>query len=191
MSNGTLGELGLLLQRRCVLLMGASGSGKSTLAGRLSADTGAAVVSYDRHQRHVAGDTGVEPVSEKALTAAWADLAVHCAAGTPVIVDGTHCQPERRAAVRAIATAHGFDTVVLVLLVPLAECLNRQRFRARRVPASDVERQHTAITAALPALAGEGHAAVVRLPSPEDYLAPMVRALRQPDMPTTSEEDPS
>jgi predicted kinase len=90
---------------------------------------------------------------------------MHCAAGTPVIVDGTHCQPERRWAVRDIAAAHGLDTVVVVLVVPLAVCLDRQARRTRRVPAADVARQHAAITAALPDLAGEGHAAVVLLPA--------------------------
>lgn len=170
-------EPGTDLSRRCVLMMGASGSGKSTLAEQLAAATGAALVSYDHHQRHVAGDAGFEPVSEQALTAAWAELGTHFAAGTPVIVDGTHCQPERRDTVHAIAAAHGFDTVVLVLLIPLAECLDRQQLRARRVPASDVERQHTAITAALPALADEGHAAVIQLSPPEDHFGRVLHAL--------------
>ncbi|MEU4807396.1 AAA family ATPase [Actinosynnema sp. NPDC023587] len=153
----------LLLPGRCVLLMGASGSGKSTLANALAAGSGAVVVSYDRHQRRVPGDTGVEPVGDRALATARAELAACCAAGTPVIVDGTHSQAERRIAARAVAVAHGLDTVVLVLLVPLEACLDRQGSRTRRVPAVDVARQHAAVTAALPGLADEGHAAVVLL----------------------------
>jgi hypothetical protein len=50
-------------------------------------------------------------------------------------------------------------------VVPLAVCLDRQVLRTRHVPAADVARQHAAITAALPDLAGEGHAAVVLLPA--------------------------
>lgn len=147
----------------CVLLMAPSGAGKSTLAEHLARELGAAVVSYDAHQRRVPGDTGVEAVTEEALTAAWQELEAHCAAGTPVIVDGTHSQPERRARVHAIATAHGRATVLLVLMVPLEECLARQRSRVRRVPDHDVTRQHTAITAALPGVDAEGYAAVIRL----------------------------
>ncbi|MGK5548483.1 AAA family ATPase [Streptomyces sp. URMC 127] len=158
----------LLGPGRCLLMMGPSGSGKSTAAAQLAAELGAVVVSYDDHQRRVAGDTGVEPVSEQALTAAWAELDAHCAAGMPVIVDGTHCQPERRTAVREIASAHGLRTVVLVLLPPLDVCLERQQLRARRVPPADVARQHAAIAAALPALTAEGHAAVLRLPAAFD-----------------------
>jgi predicted kinase len=105
-----------------------------------------------------------------------------------VIVDGTHCQRERRDTVRAIATAHGFDTVVLVLLMPLAECLDRQRRRVRRVPTSDVERQHTAITAALPALADEGHAAVIQLSPSEDHLGRVLLALWESARPTKPED---
>ncbi|MCF1592406.1 AAA family ATPase [Streptomyces muensis] len=151
----------------CVLLMAPSGAGKSTLAEQLARELGAAVVSYDAHQRRMPGDTGVEAVTEDALTAAWAELATHCAAGTPVVVDGTHSQPERRARVHAIATVHGRATILLVLMVPLTECLARQQSRARKVPAADVTRQHTAITAALPALDAEGHAAVIRLEDAE------------------------
>jgi predicted kinase len=167
----------LQLPGRCVLMMGASGSGKSTLANVLAAESGAVVVSYDRHQRCVPGDTGVEPVGEQALAAARAELATHCAAGTPVIVDGTHCQPDRRWAVRNIATSHGLDTVVIVLVVPLAVCLDRQTSRVRRVPASDVARQHAAITASLPGLTDEGHAAVVLLPAAVDQLVADGQAL--------------
>ncbi|MFJ9634730.1 AAA family ATPase [Streptomyces sp. NPDC101175] len=148
---------------RCVLLMGASGSGKSTLAARLAAATGAVVVSYDSHQRLTDGDTGTEPVGERALAAAWAELDGHCAAGRLAIVDGTHCQPERRAAVRAIAAAHGMGTVVLVLRASLPVCLARQGLRQRQVPDTDVARQHAAVTASLPALVGEGHTAVLQL----------------------------
>ncbi|MFD8994237.1 AAA family ATPase [Streptomyces abikoensis] len=92
---------------RCLIVMGPSGSGKSTKAAQLAAELGAVVVSYDDHQRRAEGDTGVEPVGEQALARAWAELDAHLAAGTLVVVDGTHCQPERRAAVREIAAAHG------------------------------------------------------------------------------------
>jgi predicted kinase len=150
-----------LVAGRCVLMMGASGAGKSTLAGQLATVTGAVVVSYDGHQRQLAGGTGIEAVSDVALERAWGELAGYCAAGTPTIVDGTHCQPERRETVRAIAAAHGLETVVLVLLEPLAVCLARQGLRGRRVPEKDVVRQHEAITAVLLVLAGEGHTAVI------------------------------
>ncbi|RRR85700.1 ATP-binding protein [Streptomyces sp. RP5T] len=101
-----------------MLMMGAAGAGKSTLAGPLAAVTGAVVVSYDAHQRQLAGDTGTEAVSALALQRAWRELARHCAAGTPTVVDGTHCQPERREMARAIAAAHGLETVLLVLWSP-------------------------------------------------------------------------
>ncbi|MFJ9900028.1 AAA family ATPase [Streptomyces sp. NPDC091280] len=105
--------------------MGASGSGKSTLATRLAAAAGAVVVSYDSHQRLTDGDTGTEPVGERALAAAWAERDGHCVVGRSGIVDGAHCQIERRSAVRAIAGAHGMGTVVLVLKASLPTCLAR------------------------------------------------------------------
>jgi hypothetical protein len=56
-------------------------------------------------------------------------------------------------------------TVVLVLRAFLPTCLIRQSLRQRQVPDADVARQHAAITASLPTLVGEGHAAVVQMPA--------------------------
>ncbi len=50
----------------CMLLMAPSGAGKSTLVEQLARELGAAVVSYDAHQRRMPGDTGVEAVTEEA-----------------------------------------------------------------------------------------------------------------------------
>ncbi|GAB4590133.1 AAA family ATPase [Nocardia sp. IFM 10818] len=142
------------------LTVGAAGSGKSTLARGLAARIGAVVVSYDDHQRRLPGDDGKQAVTDVALAAAWAELDILCAASTPVIVDGTHCQAWRRATVRDIARVHHRPTVALVLRVPLQICQARQHLRDRQVPDSDIVRQHTAITAALPCLAAEGFTVV-------------------------------
>lgn len=149
---------------RVLMMVGPAGSGKTTLARQFAAGAGGAVVSYDRHQRAIPGDDGVESVSPRALAAAWQELTTCCAAGTPVVVDGTHSQAERRARVRAIASAAGYDTVAVVVLTPLEVCQARQDRRVRKVPPADVARQHAAITAALPELTGEGYAAVIHLP---------------------------
>ncbi|MFJ9634702.1 hypothetical protein ACIRU8_44135 [Streptomyces sp. NPDC101175] len=107
------------------------------------------VVSYDLHQRLTEADSGIDPVGQVALASAWGELDDHRVSGRPEIMDGTHCQIERRSAVRAIAgrERHG-----------------RRRSRAEGVPPdADVARQYAAITAAVPALAGEGHTAVFQL----------------------------
>lgn len=146
-----------------MVLIGASGAGKSTLAQALAAMTGAAVVSYDAHQRAMPGDDGRQSVTAEALAAAWKDLDTHCAAGVPVIVDGTHCQESRRRMVRAIAARYELPAIAIVLHPPLQTCLDRQSLRERQVPADDIALQHTAIRDALADLPGERYTAVVHL----------------------------
>jgi len=144
-----------------LLMMGPAGSGKSTLANRIAARHDAVIVSYDEHQRRQPDDDGSAPVGPQALADAHRELAALCAGDRLVVVDGTHCQPERRVAVRRIAAEHGRPTVVLVLLPDLATCLDRQTRRERRVPAVDVERQHREIVRSLPTLRDEGHQVVL------------------------------
>jgi predicted kinase len=147
-----------------ILLVGASGAGKSTLAARLLAarpDLGC--VSYDAHQRRQPGDDGVRACTAGAIAAAHSELEARCAAGLSTVVDGTHRQPERRAAVRAIAATHHLPVIAIVLLVPLQDCLTQQHHRARQVPAADVAAQHASIAAALPHLHSEGYAATLVL----------------------------
>jgi predicted kinase len=143
----------------CVVLMvGPSGSGKSTVAGWLAArNPGLKVLSYDAAQ----GDGGVCTLD--AVARVHAELAARCAQGLASLVDGTHRQPERRAAVSAAAAAHGLPVVAVVLQVPLASCLANQSRRPRRVPAVDVREHHAVLTAAMPDLLDEGYDVVVVL----------------------------
>jgi predicted kinase len=144
-----------------VLMIGASGAGKSTVAAWLATQRpGLEVLSYDVAQ----GDGGV--CTSAAVDQVHAALTARCAAGASSVVDGTHRQADRRAAVVAIAAAHGLPVVAVVLRVPLASCLRNQRRRTRHVPEADVRAHHAAVEASVPLLPGEGYAAVVALDEP-------------------------
>uniref|UniRef100_UPI003F4905A8 AAA family ATPase n=1 Tax=Amycolatopsis sp. CA-096443 TaxID=3239919 RepID=UPI003F4905A8 len=149
---------GDLLPMPCVVLMvGPSGAGKSSVAQRIAARTGMAVLSYDSEQ----GDGTT--VQQAAVDRAHARLQHRCAAGLSSVVDGTHRQPDRRAAVRAISTTHGLPVVAVALRVSLRTCLANQHRRDRHVPDEHVRSQHAALATAMPGLLDKGYHAVVVL----------------------------
>lgn len=142
----------LLLGPVVVLMVGPAGAGKSTVARELSVrHPHLVVVSYDQEQ----GDGGV--VDEAAVVRTQARLARRCAGGLGAVVDGTHRQLVRRAAVLRIAAEHQLPTVALVVLPSLERCLHQQALRARLVPETDVRAHHAAVTDLLPALPSEGY----------------------------------
>ncbi|MGX7828303.1 AAA family ATPase [Actinokineospora sp. 24-640] len=143
-----------------ITLIGPSGAGKSSLAARWSAAVPElAVLSYDTVQHDLTGDW--RTVTPAAVDQVHELLRARCAAGLGSIVDGTHVQPDRRAAVRAIAAQHGLPAVAVVLRVSLATCLRRQQDRARRAPGDDIRAQFEALAPQLPRLLSEPYAVLV------------------------------
>ncbi|MGW4527888.1 AAA family ATPase [Amycolatopsis sp. NPDC004378] len=141
-----------------VLMVGPAGSGKSTMARELAArHPNLEIVSYDREQ----ADGRI--VGAAAVARAHARLGRCCTGGRGAVVDGTHRQLERRAAVRRIAAAHRLPTIALVVLPSLERCLAQQRLRSRVVPESDVRAQHAAVTELLPRLPAERYDLVALL----------------------------
>ncbi|SEP53715.1 Predicted kinase [Amycolatopsis saalfeldensis] len=141
-----------------VLMVGPAGGGKSTVARELTAQRPhLEIVSYDREQ----ADGRI--VGAAAVARAHGRLRQCCAGGRGAVVDGTHRQPERRAAVQRIAVAHQLPTIALVVLPSLTRCLEQQLLRSRVVPESDVRAQHAAVTELLPSLPAEGYELVAVL----------------------------
>jgi predicted kinase len=117
-----------------VLLCGRPFSGKSTLAGRLSADHGAAVVSFDaiNLERGLHGGEGL-PIEEwaKTLEIAKARTATLLAKRPVVAVDDTLCFRWIREEFRTLARASGARCVLVYLDLPCGDLEARMAANAR------------------------------------------------------------
>lgn len=135
---------------RLVAVGGLSGSGKSTLARALAPDLGATpgavVLRSDQLRKRLAGLAETERLPREAYTAArsgevYGEIArladIILAAGHAVVVDAVSARPEQRAALWALAEAHGARFDGLWLDAP-AETL-KTRVTARLADASDAD----------------------------------------------------
>lgn len=149
-----------------VVLIGAAGSGKSTFAARHFAP--GEILSSDAFRARLGRGETHQAVSRRAFSVLHLALERQLAAGRTAVIDATNVQAHARQALIRRAQRVGVPAIAVVLDLPLAECLAGDRARAdRHVPEAVVERQWTALRAALDgaAISGEGFAIVQRLTS--------------------------
>jgi protein phosphatase len=146
-------------QLSLVVLVGASGSGKTSFArkhfGRYE------VVSSDVCRGMVSDDENDQSATRAAFDLLGYVVGKRLAAGRLTVVDATSVQPDARRQLVALARAHDVLPVAVVLDVPEAVCLQRNRSRPdRQFGDQVVRRQRDQLRRSLRGLAKEGFRAV-------------------------------
>ena len=150
-----------------VALVGPTGSGKSHFASRHFMPT--EVVSSDACRAMVADDATDQAATPDAFAVLNFIAAKRLQAGRLTVIDATSVQPEARKSLLGLAREHDCLTVAIVLNMPEAVCLTRNRDRperpfGRRV----VRRQVQQLKRSLRGLKREGFRYVFMLNSPEE-----------------------
>ena len=159
-----------------VVLVGPGAAGKSTwAAAHFPAD---AVVSSDRLRAVVGAGEDDITASADALRLLDEIVGLRVGRGLTTVVDTLGLDADRRAAWRAAAAGAGVPCVAVAFDTPAAVCRERNRARAKRIPADVLAGQLRAWPAVRAALAGEGFADVIA-PEPVRVVAAAVRP-RQP-----------
>jgi protein phosphatase len=157
-----------------VVLVGIAGSGKSTFARAHFAPT--QVLSSDAFRAMAADDEADQSASEDAFALLHAALDVRLKRGRLSLVDATNVEEWGRRQLLDIADRRRRPAVAVVLDLPVEVCLKRLAQRGHRpVPVHAVRRQHRELRRSLPALAGEGFAAVYVIDSADAADAAMVQ----------------
>ena len=150
-----------------VALIGPTGSGKSYFASRHFKPT--EVVSSDACRAMIADDANDQSVTPDAFAVLNFITAKRLQAGRLTVIDATSVQPEARRSLVGLAREHDCLAVAIVLNMPEALCLARNRERpdrsfGRRV----VRRQVEQLRRSLRRLKREGFRHVFILNSPEE-----------------------
>lgn len=128
---------------RCHLLIGPPASGKSTLAGVLAELTGATVLNSDALRAELFGDASTQGPWDAIEQLLHQRLREAVAAGTPVILDATHCQrPWRLAITQALELPAPVQWIGWWLTTPLEQCLQWNQQRDRQVDEGVIRRMH-------------------------------------------------
>ena len=149
-----------------VLLIGASGSGKSTFARTHFLPT--EVVSSDTCRGLVADDENDQSATQDAFEVLHVVVAKRLARRRLTVVDATNVQRGARASLVALARTHHALPAAVVLDVPEAVCLERNRLRSDRTFGPQVvARQQRDLKRSLKGLKREGFRSVTVLSGPE------------------------
>ena len=150
-----------------VALIGPTGSGKSHFASRHFKPT--EVVSSDDCRAMVADDATDQAATPDAFALLNFIAATRLRAGRLTVIDATSVQPEARRSLVEIAREHDCLPVAIVLNMPEALCLARNRERPDRQFGSRVVRQQAQqLRRSLRGLKREGFRHVFVLNSPEE-----------------------
>ena len=156
-----------------VALIGPSGSGKSSFAASHFKPT--EVVSSDYCRAMVADDATDQAATPDAFALLNFIAATRLRAGRLTVVDATSVQPQARKSLVALAREHDCLPVAIVLNMPEALCLARNRERPdRNFGPQVVRRQAEQLRRSLRGLKREGFRHVFVLNSPEDVEAATV-----------------
>ena len=147
-------ELGLP-ELSLVLLVGVSGSGKSTFASRHFKPT--EVISSDFCRGLVADDENDQSATADAFDVLHYIAGKRLAAGRLTVVDATNVQPEARRPLVELAREHDVLPAAIVLDLPEAVCVARNKTRPDRdFGAHVIRRQHDQLRRSLRGLQREG-----------------------------------
>ena len=156
-----------------VALIGPTGSGKSHFASRHFKPT--EVVSSDVCRAMVADDATDQAATPDAFAVLNFIAATRLRAGRLTVIDATSVQPQARKSLVELAREHDCLPVAIVLNMPEALCLARNRERADRSFGSHVvRRQAEQLRRSLRGLKREGFRHVFVLNSPEEVEAATV-----------------
>ena len=151
-----------------VLLVGPSGSGKSTFAAKHFLPT--EVLSSDRFRGFVADDETDQSATKDAFEALQFVAGKRLERRRLTVIDATNVQQGARASLVALAKKHDTLCVAIVLDVPEAVCLQRNRERPDRAFGPQViERQQRDLRRSLKGLKREGFSSVTVLPIENDF----------------------
>jgi F420-dependent oxidoreductase-like protein len=170
-----------------VVLVGPGASGKSTWANaHFPADV---VVSSDRLRAMVG--TGEDDIAASTDAFALLEEVVRrrLARRLTTVIDTLGLDVERRAGWRALARRHELPCYAVAFDTSPAECRERNRRRAKRIPADALSSQLRSWIGARDLLAQEGYAAVLEPEPvrvvPEAFVSAAPAALRQLEQPTS------
>ena len=150
-----------------VALIGPSGSGKSSFAASHFKPT--EVVSSDYCRAMVADDATDQAATPDAFALLNFIAATRLRAGRLTVIDATSVQPQARKSLVALAREHDCLPVAIVLNMPEALCLARNKGRAdRQFGPQVVRRQAEQLRRSLRGLKREGFRHVFVLNSPEE-----------------------
>ena len=153
-----------------VALIGPTGSGKSSFAASHFKPT--EVVSSDACRAMVADDATDQSATPDAFALLNFIAATRLRAGRLTVIDATSVQPEARKSLVALAREHDCLPVAIVLNMPEALCLDRNKDRPDRPFGPQVvHRQAEQLRRSLRGLKREGFRHVFVLNSPEEVEA--------------------
>jgi protein phosphatase len=157
-----------------VVLIGPAGAGKSTFAAARFRPT--EVLSSDQCRALVADDEGDQSATPAAFEVLHLIASLRLRRRGLTVVDAVDARPADRRPLLELAAERDCAAVAVVLDLPEALCVERDRARAgRTVGARVIAEQRAAVERSLPGLREEGFAAVHVLPSPEEVAAAKVR----------------
>ena len=123
-----------------VVLVGAAGAGKSTFAARHFDPS--EILSSDAYRAMIAGDEADQSVTRAAFGRLHRDLGRRLGAGRLTVVDATNVDRSARRPLLKRAIAAGLVAVAIVLDLPAAIVLARNRERPGRVVDTDIVERH-------------------------------------------------
>ncbi len=130
------------ITHRLILLVGLPASGKSTLSDRLKAK-GVVYLNRDSIREELYGDATVQGDYREVSGVLYKRLEEGCDAGAIILADNTHTTVDQRKGTYVRAFDKGYtDFVVLLMDVPLEECIRRNKLRKRQVPEQVIRDMH-------------------------------------------------
>jgi predicted kinase len=123
-------------ERSLVLLIGAAGSGKSTFARKHFKST--EIVSSDALRAVVSDDESDQSASADAFQLLRLITAKRLRRGRLTVIDATNVQRKSRKSLLALAAQNSKPATAIVLNLPAAVCLARNRLRPERQVSPEV-----------------------------------------------------
>jgi protein phosphatase len=160
-------------ERSLVLLMGASGAGKSTFARKHF--RASEVLSSDYCRYLVSDDENNQAATSDAFEVLRFIAAKRLAGAKLTVVDATNVQPHAREPLRALAVQHQASPLAIVLNVPAAVCLDRNRLRMdRTLNPQIIENQWQELQRSIECLKSEGFSPVYVLDTADQIEAAVI-----------------